>query len=208
MNNSSSTARRSAATLRRPAGGETPRWRGSSTTGPGCGRGRWWCWRSRWGEDVVAFVGLAEREVSVCEHHERQVAMESWPAAPLVGVESQFALGVLVEAFDDPPDMHQFQELGERAPVHMPRVVILGLTRVAGEGPLPDEPAVACVFPSALGRTIDPHTCTLLDECALGARRHATVFHALGASLASRVGASTLGSLVAMVGLFRGRPCP
>jgi len=128
------------------------------------------CWWSRWGEDAVAFVGLAEREVRVCEHHERHVAMESRPAASLIGIQPQLTLGVLVEPFDDPPDMYQLQELGECTPVEAPHVVILRLARVPGEGPLPDEPAIARVFSSALGRTIDTHTCTLFDECALRAR--------------------------------------
>ncbi|HEY5490389.1 MAG TPA: hypothetical protein VIK25_04270, partial [Gemmatimonadaceae bacterium] len=66
MNSSSSTARRSAATLHRPGGGKTPRGRGGSAT-------RWWYRGDRRVQDL-AFVRLTERQIGVREHHERHVA--------------------------------------------------------------------------------------------------------------------------------------
>ena len=90
--------------LRRPLGGETPRGRRGATRPTG----RW----TRWGRGHdVALVDLAERQVGMRQHHQGDMAVEPGPAAPLVCIEAQFALGILVEALDDPPHVGQLEQV-------------------------------------------------------------------------------------------------
>src|SRR5215210_3040453 len=89
-NSSSRTSRRSAARLRRPGGGESPP--------------HGLCRRvllDGWLDDLRP-VALSERQVAVGEHDERHVPGEPRPEPALVVVQAQLALGVLVEALDDP----------------------------------------------------------------------------------------------------------
>src|SRR6059058_2564921 len=80
--------------------------------------------------------GIAPDETDQC-----QVAVESWPGAALVVTQPQLLLAVLMEALDRPALVRQAELLGQRAVVHVPGEVPLGLAVLARQGPLADQPA-------------------------------------------------------------------
>ncbi len=65
-------------------------------------------------------VALPEGEEAVREHHQGHVAVEAVPEAALVVVQARLALGVLVDALDDPAPMHPLDQVFERVGIMPP----------------------------------------------------------------------------------------
>src|SRR6516225_6761909 len=114
---------RSASNWRRAAGRLRP---GGKVLGHGGGRG----------QPRVAEEGIAPDQADQC-----QVTVEAGPGAALVITQPQLLLAVLMEALDRPALVSQAELLGQRALVHAPGDVPLGLTLLAGQRPLADQPA-------------------------------------------------------------------
>ncbi|MFV1981462.1 MAG: hypothetical protein ACC655_09945, partial [Rhodothermia bacterium] len=100
----------------------------------------------------------------MCKHHERHMAMEAAPEAAFVVVEPQFSLGVLIEAFDDPSHVRQFDQVLQGSFVQAPGEVLLVIAAASGERPLADEPSLSGEVWAAQSCAMDAHPDALLDK--------------------------------------------
>ena len=141
--------------LLRAFGGKTP---------PGRGRRALRYARRRWQACDLGPVALTKGQEGVRKHHKRHMAMEPIPEATFIVVESQFSLGVLIEALDDPSHVHQFDEVIDRCFVHVPGEVLLVIAAATGKRALADEPSLAFEVRAALSSAEDAYARALLDE--------------------------------------------
>ena len=144
----------------------------------------------------------------MCEHDQSQVAVKTVPEAPLVIVESQFALGVLIEAFDHPAHMNHPHQRFQRRLVESPNEILLLVAGMAFQGAFPDEPAAAGDMLAPLAAAV---TCTrahCLARAPLVPFRQAMRLHASGGSPSRITFTSWHGMRSSSVEALRGRPFP
>src|SRR5919106_6189884 len=150
-NNNSSTARRKAGILSRCFGGKTGH------------RGRrhalfWFGYPATL--NPLAFVSAmapTPGQITMGQHHQRNMTVQSSPESTFIVVQSQFALGILVEPLDDPPAMGQGYQVPKRQRVEPPSEKEFRFSPVTWQGALADKPPAAGEMLTPETHPINPH---------------------------------------------------
>ena len=145
--------------------------------------------------------GLQHQE-GIGQHHQRHMAMQPFPGAPLKVVQATFPLGIFVELLNRPAQMGQFYQarrgrLGRQRAEEPPRLTVL-----AGQGPLPEQPALRSGPTASMGRTVTRRAGSRMDP-----QRHDLFAQDPAAALAplhDLPGAPPAGLLVSAWAVWRG----
>lgn len=119
--------------LSRSLGGET---------GHRSGHRLLWVWNGTGFRRLADGFGnlAAQGQVTMGQHHQGHVAVQSSPEPAFVVVQPQLALGVLIEPFYGPPGVDQGHQVIKGEGVESPRKEVFGLSLVTCQGAFADKP--------------------------------------------------------------------
>ncbi len=101
------------------------------------------------------------------EHDQSRVSVKPGPEPALVVVQSQFPLGVLVEALNHPAAVGQLYEVVEGKVVHSPREVVSRFCLVSPNRAFTYEPSCRCQRRSTSSNSMDAYPGALLHQGTL-----------------------------------------